>query len=73
MSTPNHDHEHRGTFAEGQAVEAHHPEEAPRGDYARGQDLGGHAQEGTFAGGQAHGDRHPERDGHGRFAEGSQS
>ena len=73
MSTPKHDHEHRGTFAEGQAVEEHHPEEASRGDYARGQDLDAHAHEGTFAGGQANDDRNPERDGHGRFSEGSRS
>lgn len=69
MNAPEHEHEHRGTFAEGQAVEEHHPEASPRGDYARGQDQPTHTHEGSFGEGQSESDHHPEREAHGRFSD----
>lgn len=35
-----HERAHEGTFAEGQAAHAHHPEEALEGDFARGTRVG---------------------------------
>jgi hypothetical protein len=72
MSTQHdHDREHQGTFGEGQAKTAQHPEKRPHGDFAEGQDgpSSEHHHEGTFAEGQARDEHHPEREQHGRFAD----
>ena len=62
--------EHQGTFAEGQAVEEHHPEDEPDGEFARGQQRRKHEHESDFAEGQAETERHPETEKPGDFAEG---
>lgn len=67
MGTPN-EHKHEGTFAEGQAQHEQHPEDTPRGDFARGQGRDSHAHEGSFADGQARDEHHPEREHRGDFA-----
>lgn len=63
-----HDHEHRGSFADGQAAKEHHPEKAPQGDFAAGQDKETPTHEGTFAEGQARDAHHPEDDPRGSYA-----
>jgi hypothetical protein len=67
MGTPN-EHRHEGTFAEGQAHGTPHPEDGPRGDFARGQERDTDAHEGSFADGQARDEHHPEREHRGDFA-----
>jgi hypothetical protein len=70
MST-RHDHEHQGSFAEGQATPGQHPEKGPRGDFAKRQDTpsSAHRHEGTFAEGQTRDEHHPEKEEHGRYSE----
>lgn len=70
MTTPHHRDRHRGTFAQGQATEPHHPEDAPGGDYAAGQDAASHTDEGTFATGQVHDHAQSQPGRRGRFAGG---
>jgi hypothetical protein len=69
------EHRHEGTFAEGQETVEHHPEEAPKSRFARGQrEKPGpeHWHEGEFAEGQETVDHHPEVDRGGDFAEGQE-
>ena len=52
------EHEHKGSFAEGQEVREHHPEVEREGDFAEGQEevdhpAGGAEHTGTFAEGEA--------------------
>ena len=61
------EHEHEGTFAEGQEREEHHPERGPHGEFAEGLEDTGHAHEGTFAEGVEREEHHPEHEGHGSF------
>ena len=72
MSKP-HDHQHKDTFAEGQARDEHHAEDRSRGDFAAGQDQEPPEHEGTFAEGQAKDEHHPEHDPHNHIAEGQES
>jgi hypothetical protein len=66
------EHEHEGSFAEGEEREEHHPEEEKR-DFAEGQEDEHHEHEGTFAEGQEGDERHPEGGPHGDFARGEKS
>jgi hypothetical protein len=65
------EHEHEGTFAEGQEREEHHPEREARGRFA--DDMEEHRHEGTFAEGQERDEHHAERERHGDFAEGQET
>lgn len=38
--TPDEEHEHEGSFAEGQEEREHHPETEPKGDFAEGEEQG---------------------------------
>jgi hypothetical protein len=62
------EHQHQGSFADGQATSERHPEDAPHGDFAKGQGAGEHRHEGIFAGGQANDQHHPEDEPRGNFA-----
>jgi hypothetical protein len=66
------EHEHEGSFAEGEEQEEHHPEEEKR-DFAEGQEEEEHEHEGTFAAGQEETPRHPEGGRHGDFARGEEA
>ena len=76
--TPNRvdeEHEHRGSYGEGQEEREHHPEREARGDFAEGQERADHdpdevERRGTFAEGTAERPRldRPEGD----FAEGAE-
>jgi hypothetical protein len=64
------EHDHEGTFAEGQEQVEHHPERERRGGFAEEHDE--HQHEGTFATGQERDEHHPEHGRHGDFAEGQE-
>jgi len=62
------EHEHKGSFAEGQEEREHHPESEHEGDFAEGQEVEVPAAEravntGTFAQGEADREHHEERAG----------
>jgi hypothetical protein len=67
-----HEHEHEGSFAEGQERSEHHPEREPHGDFASEEDRPEHRHEGSFAEGQETQEHHPEGGPHGDFAEGQE-
>jgi hypothetical protein len=54
-------HRHEGSFAAGQELIEHHPEQpGAKGDFATGEELRQHTHQGTFAEGQERADPHPE-------------
>jgi len=54
-------HRHEGSFAAGQELIEHHPEQlGAKGDFATGEELRQHIHQGTFAEGQERADPHPE-------------
>ena len=72
------EHEHEGTFAEGQKGVERHPEQDRHGEFGRGEEvvreegLEGDEHEGTFAAGQEAVEHHPEVEHEGKFAEGQE-
>jgi hypothetical protein len=64
---------HKGSFATGEERRVHHPEEAPPGDFARGQEDEPEDQhKGSFAEGEEDTIEHPEDEAKGDFAEGQE-
>lgn len=64
------EHEHEGSFAEGQEETEHHPEREAHSDFAGEGEGSQHRHEGSFAEGEEETEHHPESEHRGTFAEG---